>query len=73
MSNPKISTQVPAGTVGLFVAAAALRLVLFTAFPGLPDILTGRVEISTPATSFKRRKRRPPNCLNQARKLYANL
>ena len=38
----------------LFGAAAALRLLLFTAFPSLPDLLTGRVEISTPVTSFKR-------------------
>lgn len=40
----------------LFGAAAAIRLLLFTSFPGLPDILTGRVEISTPVTSFKRCK-----------------
>lgn len=39
----------------LFGAAAALRLLLFTSFPGLPDLLMGRVEISTPVTSFKRR------------------
>jgi hypothetical protein len=38
----------------LFGAAAAVRLLLFTSFPGLPDLLTGRVEISTPMTSFKR-------------------
>ncbi|KAI0020731.1 PIG-U-domain-containing protein [Xylariomycetidae sp. FL0641] len=42
------------GTAGLYAAAAALRLALFTFFPGLPDLLTGRVEISTPVTSFKR-------------------
>lgn len=41
---------------GVYAAAAALRLVLFVAFPGLPDLLTGRVEISTPVTSFKRRE-----------------
>jgi phosphatidylinositol glycan class U len=39
----------------LFGAAAALRILLFTSFPGLPDLLTGRVEVSTPVTSFKRR------------------
>ncbi|TDZ20335.1 Phosphatidylinositol glycan anchor biosynthesis class U protein [Colletotrichum orbiculare MAFF 240422] len=39
---------------GVYLAAAALRLLLFVAFPGLPDLLTGRVEISTPVTSFKR-------------------
>ncbi|KAI9743578.1 MAG: hypothetical protein M1818_002893 [Claussenomyces sp. TS43310] len=38
----------------LFGAAAAVRLMLFTLFLGLPDVLTGRVEISTPVTSFKR-------------------
>ncbi|MCJ1285960.1 hypothetical protein MMC26_005302 [Xylographa opegraphella] len=40
--------------IALVGAAAALRLVLFGAFPLLPDLLTGRVEISTPVTSFKR-------------------
>jgi GPI-anchor transamidase subunit U len=40
--------------VALFGAAAAVRLLIFTSFPGLPDLLTGRVEISTPVTSFKR-------------------
>ncbi|KAF2476639.1 PIG-U-domain-containing protein [Lindgomyces ingoldianus] len=38
----------------LFGVAAAVRLLLFTAFPSLPNLLTGRVEISTPVTSFKR-------------------
>ncbi|KAI9680396.1 MAG: hypothetical protein M1829_001282 [Trizodia sp. TS-e1964] len=38
----------------LFASAALLRLLLFTVFPSLPDLLTGRVEISTPVTSFKR-------------------
>jgi GPI-anchor transamidase subunit U len=38
----------------LFGAAAAVRLLLFTSFPGLPELLTARVEISTPVTSFKR-------------------
>ncbi|KAL2131882.1 hypothetical protein VTI74DRAFT_4467 [Chaetomium olivicolor] len=46
------------GTVGrataLYAGAAVLRLALFTLFPGLPDLLTSRVEISTPVTSFKR-------------------
>ncbi|KAH6720602.1 GPI transamidase subunit PIG-U [Leptodontidium sp. 2 PMI_412] len=37
----------------LFATAAAVRL-LFFSLPGLPDLLTGRVEISTPVTSFKR-------------------
>ena len=39
----------------LFGGAAALRLLLFTVFPGLPNLLAGRVEVSTPVTSFKRR------------------
>ncbi|CAL8576605.1 hypothetical protein XPA_002480 [Xanthoria parietina] len=38
----------------LYAAAAALRFLLFLAFPRLPDLLTGRAEISTPVTSFKR-------------------
>ncbi|KAL2259754.1 hypothetical protein VTK26DRAFT_6458 [Humicola hyalothermophila] len=41
-------------TAGLYIAAAVLRLAIFTLFPALPDLLTGRVEISTPVTSFKR-------------------
>ncbi|KAH8682485.1 GPI transamidase subunit PIG-U [Xylariales sp. PMI_506] len=48
------SQATPRSPAGLYVAAAALRLLLFTAFPGLPDLLTGRVEISTPVNSFKR-------------------
>lgn len=39
----------------VFGAAAAVRFLLFTGFPSLPNLLTGRVEISTPVTSFKRR------------------
>ncbi|KAF1934150.1 PIG-U-domain-containing protein [Didymella exigua CBS 183.55] len=38
----------------LFGGAAALRLLLFTVSPGLPNLLAGRVEVSTPVTSFKR-------------------
>lgn len=38
----------------LFSSAAAVRLLLFSAFPLLPELLTGRAEISTPVTSFKR-------------------
>lgn len=40
----------------LFGAASALRVLLFIGFPSLPKLLTGRVEISTPVTSFKRCK-----------------
>ncbi|KAH7320023.1 cell division control protein CDC91 [Stachybotrys elegans] len=42
------------GKASVYAGAALLRLVLFVAFPQLPDLLTGRVEISTPVTSFKR-------------------
>ncbi|KAG5981456.1 hypothetical protein E4U55_002922 [Claviceps digitariae] len=42
------------GKAGVYAGAALLRLLLAVAFPGLPDLLTGRVEISTPVTSFKR-------------------
>ncbi|RJE23384.1 GPI transamidase component [Aspergillus sclerotialis] len=38
----------------VFGAALALRLVLLLLFPSLPDLLTGRVEVSTPVNSFKR-------------------
>ena len=44
------------GKASVYAGAALLRLILFVAFPGLPDLLTGRVEISTPVTSFKRCK-----------------
>lgn len=39
----------------VFAAALLLRLTLLALFPSLPDLLTGRVEISTPVNSFKRR------------------
>ncbi|OJJ44606.1 hypothetical protein ASPZODRAFT_160692 [Penicilliopsis zonata CBS 506.65] len=38
----------------VFSAAVLLRLLLFFVFPSLPDLLTGRVEVSTPVNSFKR-------------------
>ncbi|MCJ1412205.1 hypothetical protein MMC19_006298 [Ptychographa xylographoides] len=38
----------------LFAGATVLRLVLFYGFSSLPQLLTGRVEISTPVTSYKR-------------------
>lgn len=44
------------GKAGVYAAAALLRLILFHAFPSLPDLLTGRVEVSTPVSSFKRRE-----------------
>jgi hypothetical protein len=40
----------------IFGAAVTFRLLLVILFPGLPDLLTGRVEISTPVSSFKRCK-----------------
>jgi len=48
------STMTQGGKAGVYAAAAALRLALFVLFPSLPDLFTGRVEISTPVTSFKR-------------------
>ncbi|KAI1414076.1 PIG-U-domain-containing protein [Hypoxylon sp. FL1857] len=51
MSRGKMHFQ---ETAGLYAAAALLRLILYASFPGLPDLLTDRVEISTPVTSFKR-------------------
>jgi GPI-anchor transamidase subunit U len=41
----------------VIAAAIVLRLVVFVAFPGLPDLLTGQVEVSTPVSSFKRCKK----------------
>lgn len=41
---------------GALGAAAILRLLLFILFPALPELLAGRVEVSTPVTSFKRRQ-----------------
>ncbi|KAK3393835.1 GPI transamidase subunit PIG-U [Podospora didyma] len=38
----------------LLVGAVVLRLAIFYLLPGLSDLLAGRVEISTPVTSFKR-------------------
>ncbi|KAL2003816.1 hypothetical protein VTN02DRAFT_2170 [Thermoascus thermophilus] len=40
--------------LAVFASAFALRVLLFCAFPSLPDLLTGRVEVSTPISSFKR-------------------
>jgi phosphatidylinositol glycan class U len=40
----------------VFGTALALRVLLFVLFPGLPDLLTGRVDVSTPVSSFKRRE-----------------
>jgi GPI-anchor transamidase subunit U len=37
--------------------AVVLRVVVFVIFPGLPDLLTGQVEVSTPVSSFKRCKK----------------
>ncbi|OJJ41019.1 hypothetical protein ASPWEDRAFT_99115 [Aspergillus wentii DTO 134E9] len=38
----------------VFGVALILRLLLLGLFPSLPDLLTGRVEVSTPVNSFKR-------------------
>ncbi|EAW10287.1 GPI-anchor transamidase subunit GAB1 [Aspergillus clavatus NRRL 1] len=40
--------------VAVFGGAFVLRLLLSVLFPSLPDLLTGRVEVSTPVNSFKR-------------------
>ena len=41
-------------TVAIYAGAAVLRLLVFLAFPGIPEFLTTRVEISTPISSFRR-------------------
>lgn len=41
-------------TAGVLLAGLALRLVLFQRFPFLSRVLDGRVECSTPVSSFKR-------------------
>ena len=38
----------------MFAGATLLRLLVFFAFPDVPDFLTAQVEISTPISSFKR-------------------
>ncbi|PLB54555.1 major facilitator superfamily permease Cdc91p [Aspergillus steynii IBT 23096] len=38
----------------VFAGALTLRVLLILLFPSLPDLLTGRVEVSTPVNSFKR-------------------
>lgn len=53
-SKMNIGTSSLKGPRGLFLAAAALRLALFFVFPGLPELVAGRVEVSTPVNSFKR-------------------
>lgn len=53
-STPKAPMPLDTQKALLFGIAAALRLFLFVAFPSLPNLLTDRVEISTPVTSFKR-------------------
>lgn len=42
--------------LAVFIGAVALRLLLIVTFPSLPDLLTSRVEVSTPISSFKRRE-----------------
>lgn len=58
----------------VFGAALVLRLLLWVLFPSLPDLLTGRVEVSTPVNSFKRREYRHAggtswNCVANAMRL----
>lgn len=40
--------------LGVFIGAATLRIVVFLAFPAIPDFLSTQVEIATPVSSFKR-------------------
>ena len=42
--------------IGILAGAAALRLIVFLAFPQIPEFLSTQVEISTPISSFKRLK-----------------
>lgn len=55
-SNAMSNIMTLRGKASVYAGAALLRLALFVAFPALPDLLTGRVEVSTPMTSFKRCK-----------------
>ncbi|KAK5194848.1 hypothetical protein LTR99_009980 [Exophiala xenobiotica] len=41
-------------TIAIYAGAVSLRLLVFYAFPHLPDFLSTQVEISTPISSFKR-------------------
>lgn len=43
-------------TVGVLLAGLVVRIVLFERFPELSHVLDGRVECSTPVSSFKRMK-----------------
>lgn len=49
-----VTMSVDRRKAAVFAAAVALRVLLFCGFPSLPDLLTGRVEVSTPVSSFKR-------------------
>lgn len=55
-AEQQITMAIDRRKVLLFGAAAAIRLTFFYAFPSLPELLAGRVEISTPVTSYKRLK-----------------
>ena len=48
--------QVDSKMLAIFAGAAAIRLGVFLLFPGLPDVLSNQVELSTPVSSFKRLK-----------------
>jgi GPI-anchor transamidase subunit U len=41
-------------SVAIYAGAVVLRLLILLVFPGIPEFLTSRVEISTPISSFKR-------------------
>ena len=57
----------------IFGTAVVIRLILFLAFPSLPTILTNRVEISTPVSSYERRKldKRLNHCHNTGTNLIS--
>lgn len=43
-------------TICVFAGAAAIRLGVFLLFPGISEVLSNQVELSTPVSSFKRLK-----------------
>jgi len=52
-----MTTTEPSHSAILYYTAIAVRLALFKLAPSLSAILGSRVEVSTPITSFKRRRK----------------
>lgn len=52
--NAKQKMGIDQKTLAGLAAAAGLRLLIFTTFPGIPSALGEQVEISTPISSYKR-------------------